>query len=189
MIRFEIKPPVIEYVLDEIGLDEFEEDDAVDMIEQIMTLMIAHDCISVTPEPMKVEDEIFGDQLIYCNQHLKVHETGWCSVSVRDKVGLGTKDHKEAVAKCREWGFRLHSDPMPVTPAPDAALVDKLQRANHLLSGSVDLLHADIDKGNEMIAALVEALKAAKWELQGHLEKGTAMPIIDASLASVEQAN
>lgn len=35
-------------------------------------------------------------------------------------------------------------------------------------------------------ADLLAALRAAKWELQGHIEKGTAMPIIDAALARVE---
>jgi len=31
----------------------------------------------------------FGDDWVYCNQHLRPHSTGWCSVGVRDKIGLG----------------------------------------------------------------------------------------------------
>jgi hypothetical protein len=76
-------------------------------------------------------DEIFGDTLIYCNQHLKVHKTGWCSVSVRDKVGLGTKDHKEAVEKCREWGFRLHQD--PPKPKPEQAVPTLVEALEYML--------------------------------------------------------
>lgn len=49
-IRFEIKPEVVEYALKEMGLDEFEESQAVNLIEQVMALMIIHDCISVTPD-------------------------------------------------------------------------------------------------------------------------------------------
>ena len=66
-----------------------------------------------------IEDVVFGDQLIYCRQHLKVHTTGWCGVSNRDKVGLGTKDHKEAVEKCRDWGFTLYADLYPIGGALD----------------------------------------------------------------------
>lgn len=57
-----------------------------------------------------MDDKIFGNTLIYCRQHLRVHSTGWCGVSARDKVGLGTNDPKEALEKCREWGFVLYGD-------------------------------------------------------------------------------
>lgn len=58
------------------------------------------------------EDELaFGkDAWVYCNQHLRTHQTGWCTVSPRDKVGLGVKTAEEADKKCRVWGFTLYSD-------------------------------------------------------------------------------
>ena len=47
MIRFEIKDEVVEWLEQEyIG-----EPDATELIEGLMGLMIAHDCISVTPAP------------------------------------------------------------------------------------------------------------------------------------------
>jgi hypothetical protein len=55
--------------------------------------------------------EAFGrDVWVYCNQHMKVHLTGWCSVSPRDKIGLGVKTVQEGIEKCREWKLPLHQD-------------------------------------------------------------------------------
>lgn len=58
-------------------------------------------------EAAPTEDEIvFGkDAWIYCRQHRKAHQTGWCGVGVRDKVGLGVKTAQEAQQKCWEWGL------------------------------------------------------------------------------------
>lgn len=47
---------------------------------------------------------------VYCSQHMKVHQTGWCSVSVRDKIGLGVKTAQEGEAKCRQFGLELYRD-------------------------------------------------------------------------------
>lgn len=59
-----------------------------------------------------IEDEIaFGKGAwVYCNQHMRAHQTGWCTVSPMDKVGLGATTAKEAHAKCRAWGFPLYAD-------------------------------------------------------------------------------
>lgn len=64
------------------------------------------------PNKPPTEDEIaFGkDAWVYCNQHCRTHETGWCTVSPMDKVGLGVTTAKEAYAKCRAWGFPLYAD-------------------------------------------------------------------------------
>lgn len=61
------------------------------------------------------EDEIaFGkDAWVYCSQHCRPHQTGWCTVSPRDKVGLGVKTAEEAYTKCRTWGFGLYDDTHP----------------------------------------------------------------------------
>lgn len=53
----------------------------------------------------------FGrDAWVYCRQHMKPHQTGWCSVGAHDKIGLGVKTADAAEKKCREWGFELYHD-------------------------------------------------------------------------------
>lgn len=58
-----------------------------------------------------VEDfKIFGNTWIYCSQHRRVHSTGWCTVSIRDKVGLGIsntgeKSELEAIKKATQLGL------------------------------------------------------------------------------------
>lgn len=47
---------------------------------------------------------------IYCSQHMKPHQTGWCTVSVRDKVGLGVDNAKAALEKCRAWKFPIYGE-------------------------------------------------------------------------------
>lgn len=44
---------------------------------------------------------------VYCKQHVKPHPTGWCSVGVYDKIGLGVSDAKSAYAKCEAWGLEI----------------------------------------------------------------------------------
>lgn len=76
------------------------------------------------------EDEIaFGrDAWVYCKAHMKAHQTGWCGVSPRDKVGLGVTTAQEAYAKCRDWGFALYSD----------QLADDLFRAADASAGAIE---------------------------------------------------
>jgi len=47
---------------------------------------------------------------VYCRQHVKPHPTGWCSVSPREKIGLGVTTAAEAYQKCRDWGLELYRD-------------------------------------------------------------------------------
>lgn len=58
------------------------------------------------------EDEVvFGKgQWVYCNQHLRPHMTGWCTVTVFNKVGLGVATEEEAYKKCGFWGFKIFED-------------------------------------------------------------------------------
>lgn len=59
------------------------------------------------------DEKIFGkDQMVYCHQHLRPHSTGWCTVSVMDKVGLGLSRQETAAAfsKCRYLGLKLADD-------------------------------------------------------------------------------
>jgi len=62
-------------------------------------------------KPLTEDEAVFGvNAWVYCSQHMKVHQTGWCSVSARDKVGLGVATVHEGLDKCRELGLALHAD-------------------------------------------------------------------------------
>lgn len=56
------------------------------------------------------EDELLGPW-VYCAQHLRPHESGWCTVSLRDKVGLGKfegsvqEQLQQAGEKCERFGL------------------------------------------------------------------------------------
>jgi len=60
------------------------------------------------------EDEIvFGKNMwIYCSQHLRPHVTGWCTVPVREKLGLGLSNdpnnEASAYSKCKHLGLELY---------------------------------------------------------------------------------
>lgn len=47
---------------------------------------------------------------VYCRQHCKPHQTGWCSVGIYDKIGLGVNTAQAAYAKCREWKFHIYGE-------------------------------------------------------------------------------
>ena len=69
-------------------------------------------CCYVTRLSCHTEDyDVFGgNQFVYCRQHLRAHFTGWCTVGVDQKVGLGTSDEMEAIKKCRELELPLYDD-------------------------------------------------------------------------------
>lgn len=53
----------------------------------------------------------FGkDAWVYCAQHMKPHQTGWCTISPRDKIGLGVDTADAAYAKCRAWKFPIFGE-------------------------------------------------------------------------------
>ena len=63
------------------------------------------------------DDKIWGTDFVYCNQHLRVHSTGWCTVSCYHKVPLLGKTLEESQ---KEWEYRCsangcpgHFDPSP----------------------------------------------------------------------------
>lgn len=41
-------------------------------------------------------DTVFGTKYVYCAQHCAVHATGWCTVSITDKVALIAETVDEA---------------------------------------------------------------------------------------------
>lgn len=47
---------------------------------------------------------------IYCSQHMRPHLTGWCSVGVYDKIGLGVQTSEDAYEKCRRWKLPLDGE-------------------------------------------------------------------------------
>ena len=55
------------------------------------------------------DDEYFGKNVwIYCNQHLRPHLTGWCTVSNRNKVKLDAQDDVAAYAECKQRDFHIY---------------------------------------------------------------------------------
>ena len=49
------------------------------------------------------DDTVYGTKFVYCCQHLRVHGTGWCTVSALDKIPLLSETEEEAV---REWEMK-----------------------------------------------------------------------------------
>lgn len=59
----------------------------------------------------KPEDLVFGEgRWVYCTQHVNPHTTGWCTVPAREKILLDATERGEAVAECRQKGYRLYDD-------------------------------------------------------------------------------
>lgn len=64
-----------------------------------------------TGETMLEDQVVFGDNAwVYCDQHLSVHATGWCTLGVKHKTLMYSKHWDEAVKEARERGFVLHYD-------------------------------------------------------------------------------
>ena len=62
--------------------------------------------------PENTEDyKKWGDAWVYCDQHLRVHKTGWCGVGTHNKVFLcpGDTSQEEATQKAIDRGFKLGS--------------------------------------------------------------------------------
>lgn len=65
-------------------------------------------------EDARVTDHaVFGiGEWIYCDQHLRPHMTGWCSVNYRNKVGLSVSSLEEAYTKCKLLGLQIYKEPI-----------------------------------------------------------------------------
>lgn len=67
-------------------------------------------------EPLAPDALVFGEKTyVYCTEHLNPHLTGWCTIEVDKKVGLGIKhegheSRERARDKCRSLGLRLFQD-------------------------------------------------------------------------------
>lgn len=62
------------------------------------------------------DTQVFGDDWVYCKDHVRPHPTGWCTVGVSRKLGLGIPpgNHKErsraAYEKCRMFGLKIYGE-------------------------------------------------------------------------------
>lgn len=58
-----------------------------------------------------IEDQQhFGaDVWVYCKSHVNPHTTGWCTVSIDQKIKLNATTRQEAEDECREKGYPLFS--------------------------------------------------------------------------------
>lgn len=57
----------------------------------------------------KLADDVIFGEWVYCRSHLNAHRSGWCTIGLEDKIGLGpVKDSAEAIEKCRKLGLRLY---------------------------------------------------------------------------------
>lgn len=48
------------------------------------------------------DDRVFGTRYVYCSQHLRVHPTGWCTVSNMDKIALLSDTEEGANTEWRQ---------------------------------------------------------------------------------------
>ncbi len=71
--------------------------------------------MSQVPELDTEDAKVFGGMLVYCASHRRAHATGWCTVDVENKLGLGIdrgapNAMHDAAEKCRRLGLRLFED-------------------------------------------------------------------------------
>lgn len=51
-----------------------------------------------------VGDEHLG-KFVFCKQHCYVHSTGWCTVSLDQKIPLKSETKKEAIKEAQDLGL------------------------------------------------------------------------------------
>jgi hypothetical protein len=63
-------------------------------------------------EKLTEDTKVFGENVwVYCNQHLRPHLTGWCTVSLHNKVQLDATNVDQAFEECKLKGFKLYGEP------------------------------------------------------------------------------
>lgn len=62
----------------------------------------------------EVSDTVLGEW-VYCASHLAAHKSGWCTIPLDDKIGLGPDVDCQLTAdeKCRKLGLKLYVDRNP----------------------------------------------------------------------------
>jgi hypothetical protein len=57
------------------------------------------------------DERYFGSNVwVYCNQHMRPHLTGWCTVHNRNKTKLDASVVGDAYEECRVRGFDLYGE-------------------------------------------------------------------------------
>lgn len=56
-----------------------------------------------------IQPDVALGAFVYCKSHVAPHETGWCSVDVRNKIALKATTHQEAVAEVDAMGLPRHN--------------------------------------------------------------------------------
>jgi hypothetical protein len=60
-------------------------------------------------QKMTEDAKHFGENVfVYCSQHLRPHSTGWCTVSVSNKIKLDATDEVAAYAECEAKGYKIY---------------------------------------------------------------------------------
>lgn len=59
----------------------------------------------------RTPDEVyFGeDRIVYCSQHMRPHYTGWCNVSVSNKILLESITLEDAALECDARNLTLYN--------------------------------------------------------------------------------
>ena len=69
------------------------------------------DPVVYIPDPKA--DTVLGEW-VYCRQHRRSHRTGWCTVPVSEKLGLGIVGNDDAARsaaarKCQDFNLPIHT--------------------------------------------------------------------------------
>lgn len=73
--------------------------------------MTEDDTFEALRRPLTEDEVEFGRKTwVYCDQHMRPHMTGWCTVSNRNKIKLDATSNDQAYSECRLRGFDLYQD-------------------------------------------------------------------------------
>lgn len=66
------------------------------------------DTFEALRKPLTEDEKEFGrKKWIYCDQHLRPHTTGWCTVPNRNKIKLDADNYTDAAAECVKHGYTI----------------------------------------------------------------------------------
>lgn len=51
----------------------------------------------------RTDDKVYGTKFVYCTQHCRIHETGWCTVPIVHKIPLLSQTIEDAET---EWDVK-----------------------------------------------------------------------------------
>jgi len=71
--------------------------------------MTEDDTFDALSKPPTEDQVAFGRKVwIYCDQHMRLHMTGWCTVGNRHKIKLDATTQNDAYEECRQKGYELY---------------------------------------------------------------------------------